>query len=258
MRLSIKTHLLYATTTPCDLLLQIEACDDAQQICRETRLMFDPVSRQHEVAGEENMGTRRWVQAGPLFECHYETVVEVTRPDVALDSLPETPRTQLPGEVIKYLAASRYCHSEQFQDFVATQFGDLKGGVLVDAMARWVHSNFTYDPAASNAGTTATDSFASLRGVCRDYAHVLITFARAASLPARFVSVYAPDVTPQDFHAVAEVYLNGAWHLIDATGMAKSSEMVRICVGRDAADASFLTSYGWVELREQSVSVKRV
>ena len=87
---------------------------------------------------------------------------------------------------------------------------------------------------------------------------MLIAFARAAGIPARFVSAYAPNVTPQDFHAVAEVYLEGGWHLIDATGMAQASDIARICVGRDAADASFMTSYGWMELREQSVDVRRV
>ena len=87
---------------------------------------------------------------------------------------------------------------------------------------------------------------------------MLITFARAAGIPARFVSVYGADVTPQDFHAVTEVYLSGAWHLVDATGMAKPAEMVRIGVGRDAADTSFMTSYGWMNLVEQSVEVRRI
>jgi len=153
---------------------------------------------------------------------------------------------------------SRYCHPEVFLDFVATQFGDLTGGALVDAMQDWISRHFTYDNGISHAGTTATDSFNSLSGVCRDYAHMMITLARAAGIPARFVSAYGPDVTPQDFHAVAEVYLDGAWHLVDATGMAKPCDIIRIGVGRDAADASFMTSYGRMDLVEQSVTVRRV
>lgn len=258
MHLLIKTHLLYTTPQPCEMLLQIEALSDPAQKCRQIRLMLNPASVAVEIAGEEGLGTRRWVTTHDLFECHYETKVEVTRPDPDIASLGEVPRPQIPSDVIKYLMPSRYCHPELFLDFVGGAFGTLTGGALIVAMRDWINTNFTYDNEASFAGTTASDSFNSLSGVCRDYAHVMITFARAAGIPARFVSVYAPDVTPQDFHAVAEIYLEGGWHLVDATGMAQASDIARICVGRDAADASFMTSYGWMELRAQTVDVRRV
>lgn len=258
MLLSIQTHLLYATAQPCDLLLQIEALSDATQHCHNPQLTLGFVTLHREIAGEEGLGTRRWIKAGPQFECHYAVQVEVTRPDVDLAGLGQTPWVDIPGEVIKYLMPSRYCQSELFLDFVSTQFDGLSGGVLVEAMSRWINTNFTYDNGISHAGTSATDSFGSLAGVCRDYAHVLIALTRAAGIPARFVSVYAPNVTPQDFHAVVEVYLDGGWHIVDPTGMAKPSEIVRICVGRDASDASFMTSYGWMDLIDQSVDVRRI
>jgi transglutaminase-like putative cysteine protease len=258
MRISIQTCLRYATTQPCTILLQIEALSDALQSCSMNRLTLDAASVQHELDGEEGLGTRRWITAGPLFECRYEAVVDVSRVDADLARLDQTPWMQIPSDVVKYLMPSRYCHPELFLDFVAGQFGTLTGGVLIAAMRDWIHDTFIYDSAATFAGTTATDSFASQSGVCRDYAHVLITFARAAGIPARFVSVYAPDVMPKDFHAVAEVYLDGGWHIVDATGMARASEIVRICMGRDAADASFMTSYGWMNLIAQSVTVTRI
>ncbi|WP_281855861.1 hypothetical protein [Litoreibacter halocynthiae] len=40
--------------------------------------------------------------------------------------------------------------------------------------------------------------------------------------------------------------------------MTQASEIVRIGVGRDAADVSFMTSYGWMELINQSVQVSRI
>ena len=94
-------------------------------------------------------------------------------------------------------------------------------------------------------------------GICRDYAHLMITLARASGMPARMVNVYAPDVTPPDFHAVAEVFVGGEWRLVDATGIAEPDTMVRIGVGRDAADVAFLLVYGASELRKQKVAVKR-
>ena len=81
--------------------------------------------------------------------------------------------------------------------------------------------------------------------------------ARSVGIPARIVSAYAPEVTPQDFHALTEVFLDGAWHMVDPTGMAQVPEVVRIGVGRDAADISFMTSYGFMELKNQSVLVNR-
>ena len=101
-------------------------------------------------------------------------------------------------------------------------------------------------------------SFVQRRGVCRDFAHLLISFARAATIPARIVSAYAPDVSPPDFHAVAEIWLDGSWHLVDATGMARPNDIVRIGVGRDATDIAFLTTFGDMVFQEQRVEVKRV
>jgi hypothetical protein len=258
MRFLIRAHLLYDTTQPVDLLLQIEAAAQESQRLHAVEMAFDSGTTHSSLAGEEGIGTLRWIQTGLGFECWYHAQVDVTRRVTALNGLAQTSRGQIPADVIKFLMPSRYCHPELFLDFVSTQFGDLQGGALICAMRDWIIRNFRYDSTSSPAGTTATDSFNSLSGVCRDYAHMLITFARAAGIPARFVSVYGADVTPQDFHAVTEVYLSGAWHLVDATGMAKPAEMVRIGVGRDAADTSFMTSYGWMNLVEQSVEVRRI
>jgi transglutaminase-like putative cysteine protease len=88
--------------------------------------------------------------------------------------------------------------------------------------------------------------------------------ARASTIPARYVACYAPGVQPPDFHAIAEVFLSdpeteggGTWQLVDATGMADPAETVKIGVGRDAADVSFLTSFGPNQFRRSSVEVSR-
>lgn len=258
VHLSIETRLIYTTPQPCDVLLQIEAATDPSQTCHSEQFDLGTGSHSKIIAGEDQIGHRRWIRTGPIFTCHYKTQVTIHRETCDIAQRAQTPRPDLPASVVPYLMPSRYCHSELFVNFVHAQFGHLTGGALASGIAAWINANFTYDPNASFAGTTATDSFASLAGVCRDYAHVLIALLRAAGLPARFVSAYAPDVTPPDFHALTEVYLAGAWHLIDATGMSTPQDVVRIGVGRDAADASFMTSYGWMELQEQSVTVTRL
>ncbi len=108
---------------------------------------------------------------------------------------------------------------------------------------------------SSTSHTTALDTFVQRQGICRDFAHVMICLARASAIPARFASVYAPAVTPPDFHAMAEVFLDDAWHLVDATGMAQPDATAIIGVGLDAAEVAFLSSYGPMQLISQSVEV---
>ncbi|MNC87715.1 Transglutaminase-like superfamily protein [compost metagenome] len=93
---------------------------------------------------------------------------------------------------------------------------------------------------------------------------MLITLARASAIPARYCSVYAPGVDPPDFHAVAEVFLadptvpgGGAWHIVDATGMADPAHTVKIGVGRDAADVSFMTVFGEAQFEDKEVTVRK-
>jgi transglutaminase-like putative cysteine protease len=131
-------------------------------------------------------------------------------------------------------------------------------------MRDWIANNFRYEPGSSTTNTTALDSFIERRGICRDYAHVMVTLARASAIPARYVSCYAPGVDPPDFHAVAEVFLadptvpgGGAWHLVDATGMADAADTVKIGVGRDAADVSFMTVFGQADFGDKSVSATK-
>lgn len=255
MLISIKTHLNYTTQTSCSLLLQIEAAQDIAQVCESSHFTTRDEIYWNIIPGEENTGLRRWGQVEQEFDCVYEAKVRVQRQAFDLADLNAHHVTQLPSDVTKFLMPSRYCFPEAFLGFVPEQFGTLAGGALIAQMRDWIEENFTYDICASDALTTATDSFHARRGVCRDYAHVLIGMARSAGIPARIASVYGPQVNPQDFHAVAEVFLDGAWHIVDPTGMAHPGEIVRIGVGRDAADVSFMTSYGWMEMKKQSVDV---
>lgn len=252
MLLRVQSHLHYTTAQPCSVLLQIEAAQDAHQVIQSSNITLTDT---HLVDGQDGVGTRRWVQSGTDFLFDYNAVVQIDRPVSSLRDLTRAPLHLLPSDATAYLMPSRYCQPEPFFDIVGTQFGDLTGGLRIVAMSAWIKDNFIYDISASNAQTTAADSFVQKAGVCRDYAHVLIAMARASAIPARFVSCYAPDVSPQDFHAVSEVYLDGAWHIVDPTGMADPAKTVRIGVGLDAADVSFMMSFGWMNLVSQTVNI---
>ncbi len=256
--LSIHARLFYAFAEPTDVLIQLEAAEMPDQQVLQPELWLTPVLHFSRVPGHDEIGTRIWLRVDGQLALDYKAEVLIGRPEIDLASLPETQPHQLPGEVIDYLMPSRFCPSDRFNAFVDTEFSGLSGGACVAAIRDWVAQHLSYEPGASTSATCATDTFVQRSGVCRDYAHLVIALARAASIPARYASVYAPDVQPPDFHAVAEVYLAGAWRLIDATGMAAASELAKIGVGRDAADIPFLSSFGSAQLIEQVVNVSRV
>ena len=258
MRLTIKTMLAFDYAEPTDLLLQIEAARLPNQRLIKPAIGISPVEHFARVPGHDEIGERIWLRVNPgRLLIDYQAELEIERTAAQLELLPACDPHQLPGEVIDYLMPSRFCPSDLFGALVETEFGALNGGAKIAAMRNWIAENFTYTPGASNASTSAADSILTRQGVCRDYAHVLVSMARAAAIPARYASVYAPDVSPPDFHAVAEVYLAGAWHLVDATGMASPHEIAVIGVGRDAADSAFLSSFGIAEMVNLQVTVTR-
>ncbi len=206
--ISIHTHLKYSTREPSSLLLQIEAAQDDTQHCETSLSTVQPNTEWREIAGEEDIGVRRWGVVDGTFEYTYQTQVRVDRPDVLLETLGVTDFGKLPNDVTKFLMPSRYCYPEDFLEFVPRQFGSLSGGRLIAGISDWIKEHFTYDIFASSGTTTATDSFNARAGVCRDYAHVLIAMSRSVGIPARVASAYGPYVSPQDFHAVAEVFLD--------------------------------------------------
>jgi transglutaminase-like putative cysteine protease len=157
------------------------------------------------------------------------------------------PRTVTPAEWATALRPSRYCPSDQLEGFATTEFDrNAPRAQLVAAVADWVHRRLVYTSGASRPVDTAVDTLLAGRGVCRDYAHLTVTLLRALEIPARLVAVYAPGLSPMDFHAVVEADVEGTWCVVDPTRLAPTSSLARICSGRDAADTAFLSLFGGV------------
>ena len=255
MILNIDAYLHYFLDQSTGLILQIEGAATPEQVVQSATIAFSEVDNFARVAAEANIGERLLMNAHGHFSCRYIATIDVNRKATKIDGLKATPPHRLPGDIIRYLMPSRYCPSDQFLAFVAAEFDHLEGGARIAAMSKWINKRFAYVSGSSTVQTTALETFVQRMGICRDFAHLLITLARASSIPARFASTYAPRIIPQDFHAVAEVYLDGAWHLVDPTGMAEPDEMAIIGVGMDAAEVAFMTSYGYAGLCEQNVIV---
>ena len=102
----------------------------------------------------------------------------------------------LPDEYIAYLMPSRFCLPDELGGEAWQRFGDLEPGwERVQAITDFVHEHLEWVAGASNPWTTAADAFRAGQGVCRDFAHLAITFCRALNIPARYVCGYIPEST---------------------------------------------------------------
>jgi transglutaminase-like putative cysteine protease len=256
MKLRVRAELVYSFDPPTDAIYKIQVAHWPGQEILEERLTFDPPV-QFQEDEDVDFGAR-------TLRCHvqgevalvYEAVVD----NGVLKGLPPSVSQHdwgdLPAEVLPYLQPSRYCPSDQFGRFVTRQFGETAGGARVLAILNWIAENIDYEHGVSDTETTAARTFIDRAGVCRDFTHLGMTFCRASGVPARAVSAFAHQLTPPDFHAIFEVWLDGGWWLVDPTGLAPVEGLVRIACGRDAADIAFLTTQERCRMVRQSVTVE--
>jgi transglutaminase-like putative cysteine protease len=158
-------------------------------------------------------------------------------------------------ETLAHLRPSRYCPSDALLPFATAELAHLPAGPeRATAVAAWVFERLAYDLDATAPLDGAVETLLSGRGVCRDFAHLTVALCRALEIPARLAAVYAPGLAPMDFHAVAEVWVDGRWEVVDATRLAPRGSLVRVATGRDAADTAFVTTLqGHAELVSSEV-----
>ena len=249
-KLLICSELRYAIGGPSTLVFNIEAArHPSQHIIREAvTVKPDTAVQTHVDAADGNRLLRVNMAAGEIT-VRYDAIVAIDyrRP---LGNEREIPVAELPLSVVPYLWPSRYCESDSLSAMAIRTFGRIEPGYhRVDAICRWIRENIVYQIGTTGPTTTARDVLADRAGVCRDYAHLAISFCRALNIPARMVTGYTwyPD-PPPDFHAVFEAYLEHRWILFDATQLAPLSDLARIATGRDAAETAFATLFGPVKM----------
>jgi transglutaminase-like putative cysteine protease len=160
-------------------------------------------------------------------------------------------------DLVTYLRPSRYCDSDSLTPTARSEFAGLHGHALLTAVTLWVWEKLSYVPGSSLVTDGASQTLLARRGVCRDYAHLVIALLRALDVPARMAAVYAPGLSPMDFHAVAEAFVDGQWWVVDATRLAPRQSLLRIATGRDAADIAFLTNH-WADLTLVNLEVMAI
>jgi transglutaminase-like putative cysteine protease len=199
-----------------------------------------------EISGEHGNRIHKFdAQPGYLHVEYSATIIGQTDP---------APVTEYDQSV--YLRPSRYAEADKFYGFASREFGSfVESADLLEKVSSWVGTRLSYVPGSSDPIDGAVDTMLAGAGVCRDYAHLVVAMLRAVNVPARLVSVYAAGLSPMDFHAVAEAYVDGQWRVVDATCLAPRQTLVRIATGRDAADTAFLDNHkGSINLNNMMVT----
>jgi transglutaminase-like putative cysteine protease len=259
LKLRVRSELVYDFPQATQAIVAIHVAHVPGQTILSESLTLSPdtpiIQDMADIHGERSFRAALEGQTSII----YEATVKNSEPRLLYSDTTLESWLELPPSALEFLLPSRYCPSDKFMSFANREFGHLApGGTQVLAVLDWIYEHVDYVAGSSHAGTTAENTFVDRAGICRDFTHLGISICRALNVPSRAVSAYAWQLDPPDFHAVFEVYLGGAWWLVDATRLVPVANLIRIAIGRDAADIAFLTTSDNCECLSQMVSVDLV
>lgn len=171
----------------------------------------------------------------------------------------------LPPETLIYLLGSRYCETDRLSDEAWRLFEHTPmGWARVQAICDFVHGHIAFGYEHADARRSAVESYRDGHGVCRDYAHLAITFCRCMNIPARYCTGYLSDIGlqppfgPGDHAAWMEVYLDGGWRTFDPRNNERRIGRILIAQGRDASDVPLVQTFGPNELTAFEVVTEEI
>lgn len=226
------------------------------KVIEQEQLRLDPeIPIEAFIDGFGNRCARIVAPQGKLRIHNNAVVADSGQPDVIHLNAQQVSVSALPEEALPYLLSSRFCEVELLSEVAWRLFGQTETGwPRVQAICDWIHDNIQYGYEHAHAHKTAYSVYTERTGVCRDFAHLAVTFCRCMHIPARYVTGYLGDIgvpaqpTPMDFHAWFEAYLGGTWYSFDARHNVPRIGRILMAKGRDATDVALTTSFGAVQL----------
>ncbi len=246
-------------------LLHLAPRESVHQTCQSHAITIDPPPS-HSATGVDAFGnpiTRlEFDRPHQRLEVSAETTVEVRdRPLISKSESWERVRTQLaysgrpPGperlEAVRYRCESPHVRIKQiFTDYAADCFPAGRSVIdCADSLMHKLHDEMAYAPGETTVSTSLVEVLEKKRGVCQDYAHLMIACLRSRGLAARYVSGYlrtVPSAGQQALvgadasHAWVAVYCPLAgWIEFDPTnGVRANTDHITLAWGRDFSDVS--------------------
>jgi len=246
-------EITIACPRPTALVCQLAVHDErVPDIRGPETLTTNPVvstSTYHDHFG--NTCLRLVAPAGDITITGDGTIFDDGMPDIVVPDAREIPVPELPDACLVYLNGSRYSETDSMSQIAWDLFGTLPPGwSRVQAISDFVHNHIRFDYSLARATRTAREAYGERIGVCRDFAHLMLTFCRCLNIPARYVNGYLGDIgvppsaDPMDFSAWVEVFLGGEWHTFDPRNNRRRIGRIVVARGRDAADIPLVNSFG--------------
>ncbi len=201
--------------------------------------------------GFGNWCTRIIAPKGRIRIASTGVVQDSGQPDEVVPSATQDRVEDLPDDTLVFLLGSRYCETDLLSQAAWDLFSQTPPGwPRVQAICDFVHNHITFGYEHARPSKTAEQAFNERQGVCRDFAHLAITFCRCMNIPARYCAGYLGDIgvppvaLPMDFAGWFEAYLGGRWYTFDPRNHIPRIGRVLIARGRDAADVPISHAFG--------------
>lgn len=253
MKIRIGYELIYECPQPTPMILTLSVhYSRVPDLITPDHLLTDPPVGLTAYRDTFGNWCSRIVAPKGLLKLSTDALVRDTgRPDEVVPQARQMPVQDLPDETLLFLLGSRYCETDRLSDTAWQLFGKSPTGwARVQAICDYVHGHLTFGYEHARRTKTAVEAYQERTGVCRDYAHLAITFCRCLNIPARYCTGYLGDIGtpppygPMDFAGWFEAYLDGHWYTFDARNNIPRVGRVLIARGRDAADVAISSTFG--------------
>lgn len=253
MKIRIGYDIVFDCPQPTPMILMLNVhYSRVAQLATPDYLLTDPVVP---ITGYRdgfgNWCTRIVAPAG-LTRVYSDSIIHDSGlPDEIVPHVAEVALQDLPEETLVFLLSSRYCETDRLTEEAWRLFGQTQPGwARVQAICDFVHQHIEFGYQHARRSKSAWEAYNEGAGVCRDYAHLAITFCRCMNIPARYCTGYLGDIgvpftpAPMDFAGWFEAFLGGRWYTFDARNNTPRIGRVLIARGRDAADVAIATTFG--------------
>jgi transglutaminase-like putative cysteine protease len=220
--------------------LRLRPLEGGGQHCSSFRLVTDPPSvRVREY--RDHLGND--VHYFDVLESHERLAVTAVSEVMTPPWFTGDRRQPTPLELYDFLSPTGYTPFAGAVTELAK--GQAKGGGGFDratALMAVVRERLVYEPGATDVQTRADEVLALGRGVCQDFAHVMLAACRCIGIAARYVSGYLYDPTLEVDNAASHAWVDiwdeeRGWIALDPTHDREQTESyVRVAVGRDYND----------------------